>query len=163
MAAFEYAAGDYKLACETKENGIIVTGIRGNGSNLTIPEEIIYQDKEYPVLEIGKKAALGCRTVREIFVPDTVVATGDWAFAQCPQLTNIRIPQGVSLGVGVFEDCPSLLQICVEAAKEDFSLEMEIALEESEEINGATETNVPNFGTQETAEEHSYMFDGNQV
>ena len=128
MAAFEYAAGDYKLACETKENGIIVTGIRGNGSNLTIPEEIIYQDKEYPVLEIGKKAALGCRTVREIFVPDTVVATGDWAFAQCPQLTNIRIPQGVSLGVGVFEDCPSLLQICVEAAKEDFSLDLSILL-----------------------------------
>lgn len=51
----------------------------------------------------------------------------------------------------------------LEKNKEDFSLEMEIALEESEEINGATETNVPNFGTQETAEEHSYVFDGNQV
>ena len=51
----------------------------------------------------------------------------------------------------------------LEKNKEDFSLEMEIALEESEEINGATETNVPNFGTQETAKEHSYVFDGNQV
>lgn len=51
----------------------------------------------------------------------------------------------------------------LEKNKEDFSLEMEIALEGSEEINGATETNVPKFGTQETAKEHSYVFDGNQV
>lgn len=128
MTTFEYAVSDYKLACEIKENEIVVTGIRGTGSNLEIPERIPYLEQSYPVCEIGKKAALSCRTLREVWIPKTVISIGDWAFAQCPQLTNVCIPRGVVLGVGVFEDCPCLLQICVEDGKEDFSLDLSVLL-----------------------------------
>lgn len=128
MTTFEYALSDYKLACEIGENGIVITGIRGNGSNLVIPEEITYQEKNLPVCEIAKKAALACRTLREVWIPESVSCIGDWAFAQCPQLTHVSVPKGVSFGVGVFEDCPCLLQICVERDTEEFSLDLSILL-----------------------------------
>lgn len=128
MTTFEYALSDYKLACEIREESIAIIGVRGNGSVLEIPGEIAYQEDVYKVCEIGKKAALGCRTLREVLLPKSVRSIGDWAFAQCSQLTNVCIPSKTELGVGVFEDCPCLLQICVEDEKDDFSLDLSILL-----------------------------------
>lgn len=128
MITFEYALSDYKLACEIREESIAITGVRGNGSVLEIPGEIAYQEDVYRVCEVGKKAALGCRTLREVRLPKSVRSIGDWAFAQCPQLTNVCISSKTELGVGVFEDCPCLLQICVEDEGADFSLDLSILL-----------------------------------
>lgn len=44
---------------------------------------------------------------------------------------------------------------------EDFSLEMEIASEETEESHEETEMNVPNFGTQQDNESNPYPFSEN--
>ena len=44
---------------------------------------------------------------------------------------------------------------------EDFSLEMEIASEETEESHEETEMNVPNFGTQQDNESNPYPFGEN--
>lgn len=113
MSQFEYGVSDYKLICEIAEDAIVVVGVRGRGSSLMVPAQIPYQDKTYVVKIIDKKAFLGCKTLREVFLPGTITEIRDWAFAQCSQLTNVTMPLHVELGVGVFEDCVCLLQICV--------------------------------------------------
>lgn len=114
MTAFEYTVSDYKLTCEIVDEAIMITDIRGKGSSLEIPGQIEYQGKNYAVCHIGKKAMLGNRTIRDVKLPGNVTYIGDWAFAQCLQLTTLLMSENTELGVGVFEDCFGLVQICKE-------------------------------------------------
>ncbi len=125
MSQFEYGVSGYKLICEMEEDTVSIVGVRGRGSSLMIPAQIVFQDKPYIVKVIDKKAFLGCKTLREVFLPKTVTEIRDWAFAQCSQLTNISMPIHAELGVGVFEDCVCLLQICMnEDTREKMSHDM---------------------------------------
>lgn len=119
MTSFEIEAGDYTLTCKIGENGAVVTDIRGNGSVLDIPKEIICKDKPYFICEIAKKAALACKTLRDVRIPETVTKIGDWAFAQCGQLECVSIPADILFGVGVFEGCQHLYRIRIQGKDED--------------------------------------------
>ena len=64
------------------------------------------------VTSIGHSAFYHCTSLRQINIPDRVTSIGDWAFADCKSLRQITIPDGVtSIGNSAFRGCTSLREI----------------------------------------------------
>ncbi len=53
-----------------------------------------YYDGEIGVTSIGHRAFNGCKSLQEIFIPDSVTSIGDDAFNDCNSLQEIKIPKG---------------------------------------------------------------------
>lgn len=85
-----------------------VTGYSGRDAALVIPERV----DGCPVVRIGKKAFLSCKTLREIRLPESLAGIGDWAFAYCAGLESVTLPyRRLEAGQGMFKECASLAQI----------------------------------------------------
>lgn len=96
------------LSYEITGESAKITGYRGRDLEITLPE----QAEGFPVMEIGKKAFLGNKTIRQITLPDTVERIGDWAFAHCAGLQRMILPyRYMEIGQGIFKDCLRLEQI----------------------------------------------------
>ncbi len=96
------------LQFEIVSDTAVVTGYEGRDASLVIPEKV----DGYPVVWIGKKAFLSCKTLREIRLPESLAGIGDWAFAYCAGLTAITLPyRRLEVGQGVFKECAALSQI----------------------------------------------------
>ena len=61
-------------------------------------------------LTIGQMA-FADTDLQSIAIPASVRKIGDYAFASCPELTKVSIPQAVVLGTGVFKDCAKLTSV----------------------------------------------------
>lgn len=91
-----------------REEGVIVTGYRGRDIMLFIPEQI----EERPVTVIGKKAFLGAKELQQLFLPESILAIQDWAFACCSALKALVLPRKkFDTGQGILKDCVRLQQI----------------------------------------------------
>lgn len=134
MRQFEYIVDDSVYVCRINEElgGIEVTGFRGSGARLKLPERMVYEEREWEVCSIGKKAFLGNRGLRAMILPASVREIGDWAFSQCGQLEGIQLARWeaagtetesatypVAFGTGVFSDCPKLQYIAVGTEPEE--------------------------------------------
>lgn len=85
-----------------------VTGYEGRDASLVIPENV----DGYPVVWVGKKAFLSCKTLREIRLPESLAGIGDWAFAYCAGLECVTLPyRRLEIGQGIFKECASLSRI----------------------------------------------------
>lgn len=108
------------LTYDISGNEICIRECAGRGSTLYIPDTVVSEGEEYSVTAIGKKAFLGCKSIREITLGGSIARIDDWAFSQCTNLRKITIPalfvrdnsKSFSLGRRVFEGCESLEQIC---------------------------------------------------
>ena len=59
---------------------------------------------------------MGCTSLTEIRIPESVTSIGGGAFVGCTSLTEIRIPESVtSIGGGAFVGCTSLTEIVIPA------------------------------------------------
>ncbi|MCD8130038.1 MAG: leucine-rich repeat domain-containing protein [Lachnospiraceae bacterium] len=87
-----------------------VTGWKGGGSVLTVPEEI----EGLPVTAVGRKAFLRSDMLERVVLPETVTRLEDYAFAQCGRLREVLSPSKVSLGTGVFKGCKSMERLALE-------------------------------------------------
>ena len=66
------------------------------------------------VTNIGDYAFSGCRSLTDIVIPDSVTNIGDCAFLDCRSLTDIVIPNSVtSIGDNAFEYCFSLSNLVI--------------------------------------------------
>lgn len=126
MKEFEYNKDDNRFTCCINEElgGIEITGFRGNGARIELPESISHEGTEWEIRGIGKKAFLGCQTVRSVVLPNTVRKMDDWAFSQCRQLEGVKISGEeealqISLGTGVFADCPGIRYVAMGVEETD--------------------------------------------
>lgn len=122
----EVGENPFKL-CESLEN---IT-IENNNSRLTLLDGVLYDWKDkkliwYPqnrkdesykipdcVERIGGSAFQACKSIKEIVIPDSVIALGDRAFKQC-SLSHIEISDKViEIGDNPFANCRQLKQIDV--------------------------------------------------
>lgn len=94
----------YEVVSETA----VVTGYSGRDAFLEIPDMV----EGFPVVWIGKKAFLSCKSLRGIALPKTLMGIGDWAFAFCGSLEKVTLPyRRLETGQGVFKECVSLSRI----------------------------------------------------
>ena len=109
-SAFEYCTG---LTSVTIGNSVTVIeeyAFRGcNGlTSITLPSSL---------RDIGNDSFLGCSGLTSIAIPDSVTHIGVFAFAFCNNLAStIVIPKTViSIGEGLFHNCPDLPGIVVDS------------------------------------------------
>lgn len=105
-------------------------------ADITIPDEVEYEGKTYPVRNIGMRAFSNCRNLQNIHLPKTlkiikcdaffmsgltsvVIPEGvetieDYAFSSCEQLESVQLPASLeNLGDDVFSRDNSLASISV--------------------------------------------------
>lgn len=108
VQTFEEETGGVRLTCRAGRGGVCIAACQGAGQYLEIPGRI----RGLEVTEIGKKAFLSDKNVRELVLPDKIGEIGDWAFAHCAHLERVWIPRrDIRFGRGVFKDCGKLSQI----------------------------------------------------
>ena len=92
----------------TVNNGkVTITGYKGNGIRLTIPDRI----EGYPVTEIANSAFYKGEFTR-VVLPETLQSISDHAFNRCNEITKIVIPSSVTtIGKQAFSDCQNLSEV----------------------------------------------------
>lgn len=85
-----------------------------------LPDEVIIPDKlgGISVTGIGKDAFSGAK-VKSVTIPDTVETINAFAFADCPNLVTIKVPQTtIAAYEGAFKNCKALTEISINSAFE---------------------------------------------
>ncbi len=104
----EQATERGRLQFEIVSETAALTAYSGRDHLLVIPETV----DGFPVVWIGKKAFLSCKTLREIRLPENLAGIGDWAFAYCAGLETVTLPyRRLEVGQGAFKECMALSQI----------------------------------------------------
>ncbi len=87
-----------------------------SGSNeLVVPETVNGQT----VTAIGQAAFAGCPQLTTVILPDSVQTIGALAFAECTSLRGIYLPEGVAaIGPQAFSDCSALEAIGIPSTAE---------------------------------------------
>ncbi len=89
-------------------------GVEEYSGDITIPTEVTYNQRTYPVTSIGWRAFAGCTGLTSITIPNSVTSIGEKAFYSCTGLTSITIPNSVtSIGKYAFDGCTSLTSITI--------------------------------------------------
>ncbi len=120
----EYSKGLYTLEYDKAGDGAVVTGFRGSGYECFVPDTLPFDDIEYPVTAIGKKAFLDS-PFKSVSLPPSVTEIGDWAFSKSQHLTRLTVREGVkdlermTLGKGILEGTSSLEHVMLGYEKED--------------------------------------------
>ena len=109
-----YYDEEHKINYEIKEKDgrkyIVITDADKKLNEICIPEMI----DGCPVEAIGKKAFLGCKGLRRVRLPETIVSIGEWAFAFCDNLVRVEIARSrPELGKGIFKNDDMLREIFI--------------------------------------------------
>ena len=73
-----------------------------------------------PVISIGKKALLSCKSLRRVILPETMEEVGDWAFAYCDELREVCLPEkAIRFGRGIFRECGKIRLVTVAGKQRD--------------------------------------------
>ena len=100
----------YEIKGEGAGSYAVITDAEKKQSTFDVPGLI----EGVPVREIGKKAFLGCKALREVTLPASVEKLGEWAFAFCDNLTVVRMARmKTELGKGIFKNDRKLKDIIV--------------------------------------------------
>ena len=101
----------------TVRNGAaVVTGCTGEPDYLEIPQFA----GGYPVTLIEDSAFSGCSSLKQIVLPDGLLAIGEKSFYACSQLQSIVIPDSViTLGSGCFCGCGELKALSISGGVRD--------------------------------------------
>lgn len=79
---------------------------------LELPTFVTYGNVDYEIAEILDNAFHSCRTLEEIYIPDSVKFIGNYAFDNCRNLRHVRLPKYIRyLGGAAFCFCESLEEI----------------------------------------------------
>ncbi len=120
--ADEYTSGNLKFTTNT-DGTASVSGVVGEPTEITIPQTITVDEKDYSVTTIAQSAFQDCTTLERITIPEFITSIGSYAFNGCSGLKYLDIEDSdvtLSLGYhtkkwaggssynynGMFADCP---------------------------------------------------------
>lgn len=106
-----------KYSYDSTSQSYSVTGY----SNITTRDQVVipatYNDGtngEHSVTSIGNYAFANCINLTSITIPDSITSIGEWAFAGCHSLTSITIPDSVtSIGYGAIDNLLHLTSVTI--------------------------------------------------
>ena len=82
--------------------------------DVTIPEKVIYDSKEYSVTSIGERAFYNCSGLTSVAIPNSVTSIENYAFYLCSALTSLIIPNSVTnIGAWAFYGCSGLTNLTI--------------------------------------------------
>lgn len=80
--------------------------------NITVPETIIYNDKEYTVTTVDAGTFQGCTELKSIILPNTIKVIGESAFSGCTSLESVVLPDSIDIiNKELFYNCSKLPSI----------------------------------------------------
>jgi surface protein len=105
----------YKI---TGADKVSVTYKDGNyntySGRIVIPRTVTYYGVTYTVTAIDHLAFFNCPNLTDVVIPETVTAIGNTSFKNCTSLTGITIPNSVtSMGMYAFQNCTSLTDVVI--------------------------------------------------
>lgn len=108
----ETAVGKYSMLVSSKNQNII-----GYQSvSWSIVEPCSYElSLPQSLTTIGEAAFAGDRSIPSAYVPDTVSAIGARAFADCTNLSQLRLPKDCDIADGAFDGCTALTTVTAPA------------------------------------------------
>lgn len=113
-----FTDGDYEYAL-LDDGTVEITKYTGEAEELYIPDTLNGQT----VTSIGHHAFFGSRSLRSVFIPDSVVFLGDRAFSDCDFLSSVSIPDSVAkIGDNPFAFCKSLKDISISPSSPYFTV-----------------------------------------
>ncbi len=138
MRELEWKLREGSLYYVRQGRGIEITRYQGLAGQVIIPETLPWEEEgkeeggaeSLPVKQIGKKAFLSRKYLRSVLMPASVENVGDYAFAYCDGLREVRFGgRDVHFGKAVFMECRSLRGIYFpKKAGEDRDMEGAAAL-----------------------------------
>ena len=95
---------------EIGDDGVTITRYAGEGGDVVIPDEI----EGYPVIAVGDRAFINNPDVTSVTIPDNVTTIGDSVFSRCKNLTSVVIGDGVTtIGYRAFAETSKLTDVSV--------------------------------------------------
>ncbi len=123
----EILENDGGILYSVKDGEVTVEGFNYAGTKMTVPEKI----DGLPVRYIAPYACRGNSAITTVILPSTLISVGDFAFAECPNLTRVEMKGGVSIGRSAFRDCKALIKMTLPSSLEtidDFAFDSCIML-----------------------------------
>lgn len=87
-------------------------------SDLVVPDAVLIDGRDYPVVELEEGAFKGCKRLKSVTLPNTVTSIGKQAFWNCTSLVNVVMPDEATVDVdkgnfgfdegGIFKGCKEL-------------------------------------------------------
>lgn len=93
----------YNLTKKAKIAEVTSSPDASYSGDITIPEQVTYEDIVYDVTSIGNGAFIGCQNITSVHIPNSVTSIGGNAFYECANLISVDIPESVTeIGSGSF-------------------------------------------------------------
>ena len=92
VATFAQTGADFMVIPSQAGNGVNIAKYNGSAAQVAIPAVIDGK----PVIEIGRGAFSGNKTITSVGIPEGVVSIGASAFMACSSLTEVIIPESVA-------------------------------------------------------------------
>lgn len=99
-----------------EDNNIVITNYKGKETELIIPDfigkaRVVAIDPDtFSAIRSGRTSSSksSIKSIKQIFIPDTVTKIGRNAFFQCQELKELRLPDHVEIEEPCFGSCPGL-------------------------------------------------------
>ena len=86
---------------------VTVEGFNYAGTTMRVPKEI----EGLPVKYIAPQACRSNEAIAELYLPETVIEIGEFAFAECENLTKVVMKGAEKIGFSAFARCDKLSSI----------------------------------------------------
>ena len=74
-----------------------VATLMGNSysGNIVVPEKVVYDNQEYPVVAIGEMCFYNRTNLISVKIPNSVKSIGKNCFYECQSLTSVELPNSI--------------------------------------------------------------------
>lgn len=110
---------NYIIGSEDEKECLVTYGDSASyAGHIVIPREVEHEGVKYAITGIGAYAFSNCMELITVSFGDNILTIGNSAFRNCKQLSGCDLPEGTSLGSGVFYGCSSLTEMTLPASME---------------------------------------------